>query len=58
LALDRKLKEKESLPSTKETVREWLRQRGDTRTVIDVVNLRDRRKLDERDAKEISKRVD
>lgn len=56
-ALDRELKNKESLPTTKEAVREWLRQRGDKRRVDAVVNLREQRAQENRKDNRISQRV-
>lgn len=51
-ALELEIQTKESLPANKETVTEWLRQRG-TKTKVDmVVNLRERRAAEEkRDAR-------
>lgn len=51
-ALELEIQTKESLPANKETVTEWLRQRG-TKTKVDtVVNLRERRSAEEkRDAR-------
>jgi SpoVK/Ycf46/Vps4 family AAA+-type ATPase len=45
-ALDRELRSKEALPTTRQQVLEWLRQKGDRREVDDVVNLREHRRME------------
>jgi SpoVK/Ycf46/Vps4 family AAA+-type ATPase len=56
-ALDRELRDKESLPATRQQVREWLRQRGDKREVDEVVNLREHRKSEARRERAAHRRV-
>ena len=45
-SLDRELRAKEALPTTRQQVLEWLRQKGDRREVDDVVNLREHRRME------------
>ncbi len=56
-AIRKELSNRESLPTNRDTVTEWLRQRGDKRTVSYVINLRNQRRMDEKRDRKLDAKV-